>query len=423
MRRAGLVFATVLLAWSLPGNAAEKLSELRGVFRASFNHDASRVVVRGREGEVTIWALPEGTPVVGELDPKAQSNGFLMSADGKMVAISFNDNHCRVFDPMTAKAISPLLDFRLNADFQMPGLFSPDGNALLLFGANEVVAFDIRTGKKLATIPLGGDAESEGERDSSGSAVFAAGGSQCFVMDTQGNVTRYETKSWKAAGKSVHHPSDEFANEFGFNVSEDGKWLVTYDDPGENGPKSHLQVWDAIALKAVGKPVTEKNGLLGRFLGKTRLLVSPGRGDATVRELPSMKIVYALPKHDDIDGPRAEISPDRKWIVAWGADKRLDLVDAATGKIASNDQGQSLISRVIVAPDSASCYVIFEGANDQSLVKLDLPELKVAQTLPVPDFILDASVSRDGKQLMILHGGSDQERLELFDAATLKPLP
>ena len=27
--------------------------------------------------------------------------------------------------------------------------------------------------------------------------------------------------------------------------SANGRWLVTFDNPGENGPKGHLQVWDA----------------------------------------------------------------------------------------------------------------------------------------------------------------------------------
>src|SRR4051812_741262 len=98
-------FGLLLIATAFPCDGADQLRELRGVFRASFNHDASRVVVRGREGAVTIWELPMGTPVIGDLDPKAESNGFLVSADGKMVAISFSDSRCRVFDPGTAKAI------------------------------------------------------------------------------------------------------------------------------------------------------------------------------------------------------------------------------------------------------------------------------------------------------------------------------
>ena len=100
----------------------------------------------------------------------------------------------------------------------------------------------------------------------------------------------------------------------------------------------------------------------------------------------------------------------------------MDLVDAATGKVTGNYPGTAVISKVIMAPDSASCYVVFEGANDQSMVKLSIPELKPAQTLSIPDFVLDVSASRDGKLLLIQHGGSDQERVDFYDTATLKPV-
>src|ERR1044072_2839548 len=167
-----LAFAVILLASNAAAPAAEKLSELRGVFRASFNHDGSRVVVRDREGAVTIWELPSGTPVIGELDPKTETDGFLMSADGKQVGISFKDGRCRVFHPMNARGIAPVLDSRLNGAFEMPVLVSPDGKTLLLFGDNEAVGFEIASGNKVATIPLG-EAVSE---EATGSAPFASGG-------------------------------------------------------------------------------------------------------------------------------------------------------------------------------------------------------------------------------------------------------
>jgi WD40 repeat protein len=415
MRACRPVVAALLLAFIASVHATEKLGDLRGVSRASFNHDASRVVVRD-DTAVTIWELPAGTPVTGDLDPKAESDGFLMSADGKLVAISFKDGRCRVFDSTTAKAISPPLDFRLNAAFQMPGLFSPDGNTLLLFGDKEAVAYEIRSGKKFATIPLAVAVSEE----ATGSAAFADGGSQCFVMNGAGVVTRYDTKTWKPTRATIRHPAAESAYDFGFNVSEDGKWLVTYDGPGENGPKGNLQAWDATTGKALGKPLAAVNGMAGRFVGNNRVLVLPGRGDATVRDLPSMNVAYRIDMHDDIQGPNAAVSADAKSILAWGPDQRLDLIDAATGKVTSNYPGPSGISKVIMAPDATSCYVVFEGRNDQSLVKLNLPELKLAETVPIPDFVLDVSVSRDGKRLMIQHG--DPERLDLYDAGTLKPL-
>lgn len=413
-----------LFATALAGNAAEKLSELRGAFQAGFNHDASRVVVRGREGGVTIWELPTGTAVPGDLDPKAESDGFVMSADGKLVVIGFKDGRSQVFDPTTARSISPFLDFRLNAELRMPGLFSPDGNTLLIFGDKEAVAFEIRSGKKIATISLGEVVSDE----TPGSAAFATAGSQCFFMDGSGTVTRYDTKEWKAAGAPMHHPKAEAAYDLGFSVSDDGKWLATYDAPGENGPKSNLQVWDASTNKPIGKPLTAVNGMAGRFVFN-RLVALPGRGEATVRDLPSMKVAYKLRMHDDIEGPNAEISPDRKWILVWGSDRGIDLVDAATGKLATTYSGSARISKLIVAPDSSCCYVLFDnsafflqGHHDQYVVKVTFPELKVTESVRVLDFVLSLSLSPDGKRLLLQQGTTDQERLVLFDASSLKAI-
>ena len=53
-------------------------------------------------------------------------------------------------------------------------------------------------------------------------------------------------------------------------------------------------------------------------------MFTSGTGEATVRELPSLKTLFALRPHDDVDGPSAEVSPDGKWLLSWGADRRLD---------------------------------------------------------------------------------------------------
>ncbi|HKP04636.1 MAG TPA: hypothetical protein VJU77_14890 [Chthoniobacterales bacterium] len=413
------------VAFISPAEAAEKLSDLRGVFRASFNHDASRVITISREGAFAIWELPAGTIVAGDLDPNAAAGGFVMSSDAKLAVVGFKDGHSRVFDATTAKAISPLLDYQFNAEFQMPALFSPDGTTLLLFANKEAVVFGIPSGKKIATISLGEPVSDE----ATGFAIFAAGGSQCFLMDGAGTVTRYDTKEWKAAGAPMRHPKTEAAYGLGFDASDDGKWVVTFDTPGENGPKSNLQVWDAITNKAIGKPLTATNGMAGHFVGKDRVLVLPGRGDARVHELPSMKVAYTLRRHDDIEGPNTLISPDRKWILVWGADHVLDLVDTSSGKVAHVYSGTARIEKVIMAPDSSGCYFVADNTAfmsqkhyDNYVVKLRFPEMEIVKTFRILDFVLGVSLSPDGKRLMVQQGESDQERLVLLDVASLKSI-
>lgn len=404
---------------------AKNLNDLRGVFRASFNHDGSRVVVRHRDGDVGIWTVPAGARIAGDLGPKTGSDIYVMSPDAKMVLVRLKEGRARVFDAGTAKAVSPILDAALRSETQKPAFFSPDGNIVVILTEKEAAVFDVRSGKRAAAIPLPAGTNEEESR----SAAFTAGGTQFLLMDGAGIVTGYETKEWKPIGKPMAHPAAESAYDFGFKVSEDAKWLVTFDGPGENGPEGNLQVWDASSHEPIGKPVVAVNGLSGRFLAGNRILISPGRGDATVRDLPSMDTAYSLQAHDDVDGPNVEVSADQKWILAWGPDRILDLVDAATGKREGNLARSASISQVVVAPDSSALYVVYDNSSfllekhyDNYVVKVSFPKLEITASLRVLDWVSNISLSPDGKRLLLLQGGDNQERLLFFDAANLKPL-
>jgi hypothetical protein len=53
---------------------------------------------------------------------------------------------------------------------------------------------------------------------------------------------------------------------------------------------------------------------------------------------------------------------------------------------------------------------------------MSFPKLKITNSFRILDYVLSASLSPDGKRLMIQQGTTDQERLLFFDAATLKTL-
>ena len=219
---------------------------------------------------------------------------------------------------------------------------------------------DVKTGKRITTIPI--QFELEEDSDSTAAGAFASEGATCFVMDSQGVVTAYQTKDWTPLGQPMKHPAAESAYEFGFEASKDGKWLVTFDGPGENGPQGQLQVWDAVANKALGEPLSAVNGMDGRFLpGQNRVLVRSGRGEATVRDLPSMNIAYVIKQHDEIDGPKVEVFPNGKWLIAWGPDKEIDLIDAATGKVLKTHLAPAAVTEIIIPSDSSSCFIGFDN--------------------------------------------------------------
>jgi WD40 repeat protein len=424
-RFSAVILALLWFASSAVGGDPPPLSELRGVDQASFNADGSAVVVRGRDGEIGIWAVPAGNPIPGDIPPDARADACVLSGDAKRLLVGFSDGHARVFDASTAKALSPLLDVAVKGQLQMPALFSPDGATLIIFQEKEAAVFNVADGKRLTVIALAAGPDEE----TPGSAGFTADGAQCFVMDGLGVVTRYETKEWKAVGKPMAHPAAESAYGFEFTISEDGKWLATSDGAGENGPKGNLQLWDAASGKPLGKPLVAVNGLSARFIGSSGVVVTPGRGDATVRELPSTKVVFTLRKHDDVDGPKAEVSPDRKHVFAWGWDRNFELYDVATGKLAGNQHAAATISKVILAPDSSGCYVVFDnsaflvqGHYDYYIVKYDFPELNLTESVRLLDYVLNVSLSRDGRRLLVVQGTSEKERILILDAATLRPL-
>ena len=404
---------------------AKKLGDLRGVHQADFNHDGSRVIVHPRNESVGIWEVSTGKRLTGDLKPNTAFERYLISADAKMVLVGFKEGGSRMFDAATAKAISPMLDVPLLGSFQAPGVFSPTGDTILIFAEKKAVVFSIRSGKRIATIPLepGPDAQEPG------SAAFTAGGAHCLLMDGGGTVTRYDTRDWKPIGKPMKHPPADLAYNFAFNASDDGKWLVTFDNPGENGPDAHLQVWDAAANTPIGEPVVARNGFIGRILGGNRVLILSGSGEATVRDLPSMTLAYTLRSHSNSYEPSVDVSPDSKWILAWGPDRVLDLVDAASGKLATYHNSSAMVKKVMMAPDSSACYVVYDNSAfedqkhyDYYLIKMTFPELKITDSLRTLDSSLSSSLSPDGKRLLILQGKDEQERILFVDPANLKPL-
>src|SRR5688572_24365089 len=84
---------------SPPVNAADsiRLAELRGVWQAHFNHDASRLVVRTRRGEVGLWDAKKGTRITGDATLKKPSNTYVMSPDARKFLVGFKDGRARVF--------------------------------------------------------------------------------------------------------------------------------------------------------------------------------------------------------------------------------------------------------------------------------------------------------------------------------------
>jgi len=435
MRIAMKSYCWLLLLWTglsttsspLAAGESTRLGDLRGVWQANFNHDASRLVVRTL-GEMGLWDTRKGTRIAGDAALKKPSNIYVMNPDLRKFLVGFKDGHAQVFDASSGSAVSPEFDLSFRENGNPQSVFSPDGGTIVFFGEKEAMVLDTKTGKRVATIPI--PFELEENSDATAAATFVSAGAKCFIMEPHGAVTAYETKGWTQVGKPMKHPPADSAYDFGFEASPDGKWIVTFDSPGENGPKGQLQAWDALTNKPLGDPLSATNGMSGRFLpGQDRVLVQGGRGDASVRNLPSMSIAYVVRMHDDIDGPKIDVFPNGKWLVAWGPDKKVDLIDAVSGEILKSYSSPISVTGSMIQPDSSICYleldhglVLSTNHWDYYLQRFSVPNLESTGSIRVADFLHSRSLSSDGRWIMILQGGDTDKRIVIFDAKTMKPI-
>lgn len=396
------------------------LANLRDIWRAFFNHDGSRVLVQLRGGEAGLWDVASGRHVTGDIGAMKVRGDVLMAPGATRFAAGFQDGTVRVFDASSAKAISPELKVVRVESGMDPMKFSPDLRTLVVFDADQRAnVFDVESGRELAQIaPTSAQEANEDSRR----CQFSNDGKSFFILDTGGTLVRYNTSDWKAAGKPMTHPNRD-GYWFAFDLSRDGKYALTSDGPGENGPKGYLQLWDLQKEEPIGEALKAQNGLSGRFLpGGKRLLITPSRGLAAVYGLPGLGRLFDLPRHDDVEGPRVTGTRDGQWLLTSG-NAMLHVCDALTGKVEGFNSNKTLVSNVLVFPDSKHCYAVynntaFEYHADYYVMKLGLPKLKTEASIRILSLVEHVELSPDGSRLLTMQG----DQLRVFDAATLQEI-
>jgi hypothetical protein len=56
------------------------------------------------------------------------------------------------------------------------------------------------------------------------------------------------------------------------------------------------------------------------------------------------------------------------------------------------------------------------------VLKYSLPDMEVVGSCRFTSFVHHVELSPDGRRLLVREGEDDEQRLQIFDAATLKPL-
>jgi hypothetical protein len=115
--------------------------------------------------------------------------------------------------------------------------------------------------------------------------------------------------------------------------------------------------------------------------------------------------------------------------MAWGPDKRVELIDGASGKTLETFYSSASITSTLIPSDSSICYLAFENTAfytpplyDNYLHRFSIPELKITASIRILAPVSRQSLSPDGRLLMIGQGSDDQERIVLYDATSMKAL-
>ena len=378
-------------------------------------------------GGAGLWDVESGEMIPGECNqaqPSEQGRVVIIRDDRRAFAMKMNDRETRVFDFASGKPLSPVLKAGFSERHPPRAMFSPAGTAFLVMDATDRTrVFSLPGGELRRTLVPPSPAPKE-PSDNCIQAVFTADSKSCFLISASGVAQRYDGKTWKPSGPLMEHPHWN-GYTFGLAASADGRWIATTDSPGENGPRSYLQLWDGLSGKKHGPSMEDYNGWSVVFSGGL-LFATPGRGEGRVMDPATGRQIFSIPRHDDVEGPSISLSPDGRSLLSFGYDGLLLLQDTLTGE----RKGMALQPRPDVvrwAQDSSCVYSLnnsFNGADRRhsfSIVKLTAPPLEVRGEVHMPASAGWMDLSPDGKKLLVCHGKSGHGEMLIYDTDSMTP--
>jgi len=414
-------------AMTCKGESQNQINALVGVWQANLNADSSRIITKLRGGKLGLWDTESGSLISGELSDATTVDDYVLNPAVSHVLIQPTSGEFRVHELRSGKATSPTIKV---SDPSPKGHFSPEGAHIWIRSTNgSVHVFEAASGKKVMETQLPADNE---DRELDSQPQFCQNQSWALLLDSSGQLHRYDTQTWQEVMPPMVHPASDLAYYLGFTVSKDGLHAATFDAPGENGPDGTLQIWDLKTLNPIGKPLVGKNGISVTFLGDSRCLITPARGTARVVGLPSLKTEFEIRRHDDVEGSSVRVTSGKsgKYLLSWGYDQSLFLSRLTDGTHAGNAVLPCHVSSVLVSDDPDHVWAVLDNSvfignpfHDLYVVKYSKPAMRPSATLRLQEFMHRASLSHDNSRLLILLGGTDRERVRLFDAQTLVEQP
>lgn len=328
----------------------------------AFSHDAKLLAQTCMNGQVVLWDTVRNVKVhTYPVNEKRQGGGGFptFSPDGKLLLLHQPGMHLQLFETASTKEVA---DFRTPPDPVMAVVFSADGKELLAVGHdNKLSRYDAKTGKEVASVPLGVRGRDIGIQTAAFSAdrkvVALAAGNNLLLLDVQTGKSLHPQFGGREALRSVR-----WANR---------KEIVCLTQGNQ------VRHWDARTGKAVREQsVAEDEIILDvDHEGKLALVQTPEQSARMIR-LADKSVVWKMEGGEQ--GMGATFSGDGRTLLTTTTNV-VEVRDATTGKVRRSLPLENAQGVPIMAPMALSRGGRMLAVADPFDAKLTIHELATLQ--------------------------------------------
>jgi WD40 repeat protein/serine/threonine protein kinase len=202
------------LIWQVIGTTALTFQVGAGAAGLDFSPDGRQIVVASDGAHTRVWDVLNGRPATPPLShpPGTRINQAVFSPDGKLVATACDDGNVRIWGAADGRLMAgPFSD-----DTKIQWIdFSPDGARLLTTRDAVTAVWDVRTGKRLCSIPHAAKLSLGARFSPDGTHILTA---------TETGIGRV----WEAhSGAPVTPPLAHAARITSAQFSVDGRYVLT----------------------------------------------------------------------------------------------------------------------------------------------------------------------------------------------------